>query len=134
MKRLFLLVLLLGAAAAQRASAATGITVTDAWAKPSSGTGAVYATITNSDATPDRLIGAMTPGAASAELHDSLHGTAAVPAIVVPAGGSVTLAPGGQYVALTGLKADLQANDAVLVRMHFERAGWIVAIVRVRAS
>ncbi len=116
------------------ALAASPVTVADAWALPSSGAGAIYATIANAGEEPDRLIGATTPNAASVELHDTLHGTTVQPAIVVPAHGSVTLAPGGAYLSALGLKSALQANDALLVRLHFERAGWIVAIVRVRAS
>ena len=117
------------------ARAASAVTVADAWASPSSESGAIYyATILNAGAEPDRLTAATTPNATSVELRDTLHAATAQPAIVVPAHGSVTLAPGGAYLSVLGLKSPLQANDALLIRLHFERAGWIVAIVRVRAS
>ena len=141
MKR-FTFFTLLALATLRTASAAPAIAVNDAWSRPATGTAVVYATIVNSGTTPDRLIGATAPNAASVELHQSTGTTGAngnvesmhpVTAIAVPAGGSVTLGPGSYHLMLVGLKADLAANDAFLVRMHFANAGWVVAIVHVRA-
>jgi copper(I)-binding protein len=141
MKRLLFLALL-ALATLRAASAAPTIAINDAWSRPATGMGVVYATIVNSGTTPDRLTAATAPNAASVELHQSTSSTGAngnvesmhpVTAITIPAGGSVTLGPGGYHLMLVGLKADLTSNDAFLVRMHFENAGWIVAIVHVRA-
>ena len=136
----FIIAALLGLAS-RSVAAEPPITVSDAWSRPATGAGVVYATIANSATTPDRLVGATTPSAAAVELHESMRGSGSmngvesmqpITAIAVPAQGSVTLAPGGYHLMLTGLKKDLQANDAFLVRMHFANAGWIVTIVRVR--
>ncbi len=116
------------------ARAASPVTVSDAYANPASGSTAIYATIVNSGATADRLIGAMTPNAASIELRDAAHGAAPVAAIPIPANGTVVLAPGGASLEVVGLKADVAANDAFLARLHFEHAGWVVTIVRVRGG
>jgi copper(I)-binding protein len=122
------------AAATVAARADSAVTVTDAWSPPALGLGPVYATITNTGDVPDRLIGAMTPNAASIELHDPTHGAKPVAVIVIPAHATVTLGASGPYLSLVGLKAATAVNDAFLCRIHFERAGWIVAIVRVRSS
>ncbi len=136
MTRLQLLVfaLLMAAATATGVRAATPVVVSAAWSPPATDAARVYATITNDADEPDRLIGVFSPSATGFELHDTLHGTATVPAIVIPAHGTVTLAPGGRYFSLTGLKAPTVADDQFFARMHFERAGWIVAVVRVGTS
>jgi len=125
--------LLLVAGASVGAQAASPIVVSDAYAPPASGSVPVYATITNSGDDADRLLGATSPSATGSELHDAAKGTAALAAIIIPAHGTVTLAAGGPYVTMTGLKAPVAANDLFFARLHFERAGWIVAIVHVHA-
>ncbi len=122
------------AATTLAARAESPIAVPDAWAPPALGLGPVYATITNTGDVPDRLIGATTPNATSIELHDPAHGAKPVAAITIPAHATVTLGASGPYLALVGLKAPTAANDMFFCRMHFERAGWIVAIVHVRSS
>jgi copper(I)-binding protein len=108
------------------------VTVSDAWSHPASGTVMVYASIANSGDMPDRLLGATSPSATGFALYDPAKGTAAVPAIVIPAHGLVSLSPSGPYLAMTGLKSDLADGGLFFARLHFERAGWIVAIVHVR--
>jgi copper(I)-binding protein len=143
-KRRLALAVFVACAGIGRASAAPSISVTDAWSRPaaSTGTAVMYATIKNAAAVPDRLTAATTPSARNVELHQSMSSMMngdpvasmhPVDAIVVPAHGSVTLAPGGYHLMLTGLKGDLTANGAFLARLHFANAGWIVTIVHVRA-
>jgi copper(I)-binding protein len=132
LQALFGTVLLLIATPATPVRAASAVTVSDAWAHPASGTVMVYASIANSGDEPDRLLGATSPSATGFALYDPAKGTAAVPAIVIPAHGLVTLAPSGAYIAMTGLKSDLTDGGLFFARLHFERAGWIVAIVHVR--
>jgi copper(I)-binding protein len=131
------LALLVATAAGARAADPTPgpVTVTNAWANPASAGGsvAVYGTIANAADDPDRLIGAISPSAASGELHDA-KSAAPVPAIAIPAHGSVTLALGGDYVSYAGLKSDLVAGGLFFARLHFERAGWLVTIVHVRGT
>jgi copper(I)-binding protein len=124
--------LLVVAASATAVRAASPVTVSDAWSHPASGTVAVYASIANSGDVPDRHLGATSPSATGFALYDPAKGTAPVPAIVIPAHGLVTLAPSGPYLSMTGLKADVADGGLFFARLHFERAGWIVAIVHVR--
>jgi copper(I)-binding protein len=124
--------MMLVAASTVGVRAASPVVVADPWAHPASGTAQVYATISNEGDDADRLIGATSPSATGYELHDAAHGATPVAAIVIPPHGSVTFSPTGGYVLFTGLKADLTDGGLFFARLHFERAGWIVALVRVR--
>jgi copper(I)-binding protein len=132
--RALALSLFLVIAPAATVRAAAPVSVSAAWSPVATDAAQVYATIVNDGDDPDRLIGVFSPSATGFELHDTLHGSATVPAIVIPAHGTVTLAPGGRYVTLTGLKAPTEAGGVFFARMHFERAGFLVAIVRVGTS
>jgi len=131
-RRSAVLAMMLVAASSAGVRAASPVVVADPWAHPASGTVQVYATISNEGDDPDRLIGASSPSASGFELHDAAHGATPVAAVVIPPHGSVTLSPTGGYVMFTGLKADLTDGGLFFARLHFERAGWIVALVRVR--
>ena len=120
------------AASTSGVRAESAVTVSDAGSHPASGTVQVYASIANSGDEPDRLLGATSPSATGSALYDPAKGAAAVTAIVIPAHGLVTLAPSGPYLTMTGLKADVADGGLFFARLHFERAGWIVAIVHVR--
>ena len=100
------------------------------WARASAGaakTGAAYLTITDSGA-PDRLTGASTPVAATAELHESMSGDMGmmkmrpVPGLPVAPGKPVKLAPGGYHIMLMGLKAPLKQGDSFPLTLTFEHA------------
>jgi copper(I)-binding protein len=99
------------------------------WARASAGaatTGAAYLTITD-HGQPDRLTGASTPVADTAELHESMSdmGTMKmrpVDGLTLAPGTPVKLAPGGYHVMLTGLKAPLKAGDTFPLTLRFEHA------------
>ena len=119
-------ILLAGAAAAQPAAVA----VTDAWSRastPSAQTGAIYVTVTASQ--PDRLIGASTPAAAEADIHQSRMRAGVMEMRPVPDGLPVTpgvpihMAPGGYHIMLTGLKQPLKQGDHVPLTLTFQHAG-----------
>jgi copper(I)-binding protein len=133
-RRTLLTLVPLLAAGAVPANAAAAITFDDAWTRPSSGTATVLGTIVNGGPQADRLLGGMTPNATSVELHDAAHGATPVAAIPILANGSVALSATGPSIQLVGLKRDVAAGDAILLRLHFEQAGYIVAIVRAKAT
>jgi copper(I)-binding protein len=105
------------------------ITVEHPWARASAGTartGAAYMTITD-QGQPDQLIGASTPAADTAELHESMSdmGTMKMrPLAGLPlkSGQPLKLSPGGYHVMLFGLKAPLKAGDTFPLTMRFEHA------------
>jgi copper(I)-binding protein len=154
MKRTLFSSILLATAVAGANAAAVPIRVSDVWSRPATGTAVVYATIHNDSAEPDRLIGATSPVATHADLHESsetkmpamsmssgsmgnmpMNGSMmsmkTLTAIPVPAGGTTSLKPGGYHVMLD-LRHDLRAGETVPLRLHFAHAGWIAVTATVR--
>jgi copper(I)-binding protein len=117
--------------------------VSGAWVRASSGAdqpSAGYMTIVNNTGRPQKLIGVYSPLAASVEMHrtstDSMGMTQMAPVgeINVPAGGTVTLEPGGFHLMLMGLKSSLPAGSpAVPLTLTFEPAGNVDVEADVRA-
>ena len=118
----------------------SAIVVEGAWACLSpmmAGNGAAYMVIRNMGRTDDALIGAASDVAETVELHETtmegdMAGMHPVEAIPVPAGGSVTLEPGGYHVMLIGLKQELQTGQMITLTLTFEKAGQITVQAEVR--
>ena len=75
--------------------------------------------------TPARLVGAASPLAKSAEIHSmkmdgDVMRMSAVPAIELPAGQGVKLAPGGYHIMLMGLARQLKPGDKVPLTLKLE--------------
>ncbi len=105
------------------------VIVHDAWARattPGVATGGVYLTLTSP--ADDRLVGASSPAAARADVHEmSMDGTIMrmrpVPGgLALPAGQAVTLTPSGYHIMLEGLRAPLRQGSAVPVHLVFQKA------------
>jgi hypothetical protein len=109
------------------------VTVAHPWARATPGgvkVGGAYLEMRAAAESGDRLIAAKSPVAGAAELHSHImeNGIARmrrVDAIVVPAGKSVTLRPGGYHLMLTDLKAPLKEGDLLKLTLVFEKAGEI---------
>ena len=126
------------------ASAQTGqLAVDNAWARATPGKsdiGAAYVTIHSP--TDDRLVAASTPVAKKAELHTmEMSGMVMkmrpISSIDIPAGQSVSLAPGGMHIMLMGLKQPLKAGQSFPLTLTFAKAGTRtvnVAVEKVGAS
>lgn len=108
------------------------ISVADAFSRatlPNAKSGGGFMTITNAGSTPDRLIGVTTDAAVRSEIHqmkmdgDMMKMGAVEGGLEIPAGGSVTLAPGGYHVMLMGLKQPLVADGCLDLTLTFETAG-----------
>lgn len=138
------------------AANAAGLVLDDAWSRPAVDTGVVYLTIVNRNDTPDALIAAQTPVAHTAELHETVAGSAPmqgmsgmsgmsgmgsmstasmkrVKQIPVPARGRTQLAPGEYHIMLIGLRSPLKAGTAFPLRLDFRHAGWTTVQVHVHA-
>jgi hypothetical protein len=106
---------------------------------PGSDATAVYLTLHNAGAQADRLLSASTPAAARAELHATMimsGGTAtmkSLPALDVPVGGTVSMAPGGMHLMLSGLKQPLRAGDRLSLTLKFAKAGSMTIAVPIAA-
>lgn len=108
------------------------------WARASAGpakAGAAYLTITD-QGQPDRLTGATTPVADTAELHESTGDMGnmkmrPVTGLALTQGKPVKLAPGGYHLMLMGLKAPLKAGETFPLTLRFEHAPPLTVTVAV---
>jgi copper(I)-binding protein len=122
------------------AATTTGVTVRDAWARatpPGMTVAAAYLTLAGGTR-GDRLLGAVTPRAAMAELHvvtesDGMSRMRQTDGVEVPAGSTVTLAPQGTHVMLMGLGEPLVAGQQFPLTLRFADAGAMTVMVTVRA-
>lgn len=122
---------LLLAACHSAAPPAASIDVRDAWARetaPGQTSAAAYLTIVNSGSDGDKLLSVTSPGAQMAMLHGSSN-TGGVMAmrmmnnLAIPGTQTVTLAPLGTHIMLTGLTGPLHAGDRIPLTLHFAHAG-----------
>lgn len=132
---------LLGGGAARAQGEGGGISVVAPWSRaaPAGATGAGYMVLRNTGAAADRLLGAETPLARRVELHTQeregeVVRMRAVETVPVPAGGSVTLAPGGLHLMLVGLAQPLRPGGRVPLTLRFERAGAVPVELVVEAA
>jgi len=104
------------------------------WARatpPSAPAGGGFLKITNTGSTPDRLVSASSPAAELVQVHEmKMEGSVmrmreVDKGLEIPAGGSVTLAPGSYHLMMMGLKAPLKQGSPVPLTLVFEKAGKI---------
>lgn len=118
----------LAAGALFSGSALAQVAVSDAWMRatvPQQKSSGAFMRVRSQ--TPAKLVGASTPVAARAEVHEmamqghtmTMH---AVDAIALPAGQDVVLGPGGYHVMLFGLKQQLKEGDSVPLTLVVEMA------------
>ncbi len=91
-------------------------------------TTAAYMVLRNTGSAPDRLVGATCACAAMVMAHRSttVGGVSRMTmehSVPVPARGSVTFAPGGLHLMVTGVKAPIAAGAKVPLVLEFETAG-----------
>ena len=112
------------------------------WARatpPSAPAGGGFLKITNTGATADRLVSVSSPAAALTQIHEmKMDGNVmrmreVEKGLDIPAGGSVTLAPGGLHLMLMDLKGPLKQGTRVPVTLVFEKAGKIDVELAVEA-
>lgn len=104
---------------------------------PVSANGAAYFVVHNHGKSADRLVGADTERAASAEVHehvmkDGMMKMQKVEGVDIPAGGTLTFAPGHYHLMLFGLKKPLADGERFPVTLHFQKAGDVKVEVEVQ--
>jgi copper(I)-binding protein len=94
-------------------------------------TGGGFLSLKNTGTTPDRLLSASSPVAASIQIHEmKMEGNVMRmreldgPLEIKP-GETVTLAPGGMHLMMMGLKSPLKQGERVPLTLVFEKAGKI---------
>ncbi len=122
-------------------SAAGGpMTFRNVWVRSagSGGMTAAYFDVTNGQTVEDALTGVTSSVAGSAGLHETVEdssgmmGMQEVASVPVPAGGTVTFAPGGLHVMLMDLKQDLTAGGRVDLTIATRGSGSIVLSAEIR--
>jgi len=102
------------------------------WARataPSAPAGGGFLTITNTGSTSDRLISARSTVSEMTQIHEmKMDGNVMrmrelEKGLEIPAGGTVTLAPGGFHLMFMGLKGPFKQGTQVPVTLVFEKAG-----------
>lgn len=98
-----------------------------------------YLKVTNTGATPDRLVGGSFALANKAEVHemkmqDGVMKMAELPnGLEIPAHGTVQLSPGGYHLMFMGLKDQVTEGQRIAGSLTFEKAGTVNVDFQVRA-
>jgi copper(I)-binding protein len=128
-------------ALAQAPAPTGGIAIEAPWARAAirGGTGGAFLTIRNTGGVADRLVSVSSPLPRATELHTTLRDgdvmrMQPVQAVEVPAGGSVTLRPGGLHIMLIGLSQAMRPGETVPLTLTFERAGAVPVQVPVQSA
>lgn len=118
------------------------IAVEQPWARATPAgamTGAVYMTLANKTKDADRLTAASSTVASKVQIHEMavvkgiMKMRQLVNGLAIPAGGSVTLKPGGYHVMLIGLKKQLIAGQTLPLTLTFAKAGNVSITVPIQA-
>ena len=118
------------------------ISVYGAWARPADAGAdtAAYLTITNGQLQDDTLVGASSPVATSAGVHQTttdasgMTGMQQTASVKIPAGRDLVLEPGGYHVMLMGLTKALAVGDTFPLTLTFEKTGPVTVSVEVKAG
>ena len=98
---------------------------------PNAPVGGGYLTITNKGDTDDRLIAVSTPVAGTSQIHemkmdgDVMKMNALPDGLVIPAGSTVKLEPGGYHLMFMDLKGPLVEGESIAVTLTFEKSGTV---------
>lgn len=113
---------------------AGNLTISSAFTRatlPNAPVGGGYLTIVNAGPADDRLLSVSTPAAGKAEIHemkmegDVMKMNALPDGLVIPAGGTVTLEPGGYHLMFMDLAGPFVEGTSVTVTLTFEKAGTV---------
>lgn len=115
-----------GSTDARAATAAVGVTASDAWVKASpEGTTAAFVTLTNSSDSEETLESATTLASQTVEIHEMVmsDGTMVMRpkrgGVTVPAHGTAVLEPGGNHLMLMALTSPIKPGDRVAMTLRF---------------
>lgn len=117
------------------------LVITAPWSRATPGGAKVaggFLTITNTGKTADKLVSGSFAQAGRFEVHEMAMKDGVMTmrpvsgGLEIPAGGTVTLAPGGYHVMFMDLKQPLKEGDAVKGTLTFEKAGTVEVTFDVR--
>ena len=129
------LLALLSAPAHAQEIKAGDLVITQPWSRATPGGAKIaggYLTIENKGTTPHRLVSAAGDIAGKVEIHEMAMNNGVMTmrpldkGLVIEAGKTVKLAPGGYHVMLMDLKGPLKEGDKVPMTLQFEKAGKVM--------
>jgi copper(I)-binding protein len=133
--------LLAGRAQAREETRLGAIVIGQPWSRAAgaNANGAAYMTLRNAGDRPDRLVAASTPAARRVELHTHIREGEVmrmrpVNDILVPAGQTVQLRPGGLHIMLIGLTEPLAQGGRLPLTLRFAEAGEVTVQVEIQAA
>ncbi len=107
---------------------------------PGQRVGGGYLSIRNTGDTDDQLVGASSTNAGAVEIHEmSMQGQIMKmrkldSGLAIPAGQTITLAPGGFHLMFLSPMSPFKAGDQLSVTLTFAKAGKVEVIMPVRAA
>jgi copper(I)-binding protein len=121
-------------------ASALSVEVDDGWTRalpPGQPTAAVYLTLTNPDAAAVGLVAASSGAAGRVEIHqsrqvDGMWRMRRLDKLQIPAGGTVTLEPGGVHLMLMNLNSPLREGKTIEVTLEFDNGETRSAVVEIR--
>lgn len=99
---------------------------------------AAFMTLRNATAQDDRLIAARSDAARVVEIHETIMDGEVMrmhpleDGVLLPAGETVELSPGGIHIMLIDIQRDLQPGESVAITLELEQAGSITVEAEVR--
>ncbi|MCF8465827.1 MAG: copper chaperone PCu(A)C [Sneathiella sp.] len=119
-----------------------GIVVEDAWSRerPAGAiVGGAFVTIHNKEGEQDQLVAASSPIADKVEIHTTVMQGGVMSMLrqeelIIPAGETIVMKPGGFHVMLMGLKENLEKGKKFPLTLNFARAGEITVEVHVKEA
>lgn len=117
------------------------VEITDGWMRalpPGQPTAAAYLTVNNPDTVTVRLVAARSEVAERVEIHRSsqvegMWRMRRIDGLDIPAGGTVTLAPGGTHLMLMGLARPLREGESLSILLEFDSGQTLPATIVVQA-
>ena len=120
-------------------SAATGIDVSSAWARPAmqGNNGAVYFLLQNHSVGKNELTGISSTFAEAVEIHESqmagdVMQMRQVTSLPIHGKESILFGPGGYHAMLVDLKQEIKPGEQIQVTLHFENHGDILLAIPVQ--
>ncbi len=115
------------AGCANDAKPASELTISEQWVKAApTGMTAAFGVLTNKGSKPIHIVAASSPAAGRTEIHEVVPVNGAMKmqqkpgGLVVPAGRSITLKPGGDHIMLFDLPKPITAGQDVTVTLKLE--------------
>lgn len=105
---------------------------------PGQPTAAAYVTLHNPSGSAVVLTGGSTPAAALVEIHqssqeDGMWRMRKLGGLEIPAGGSVSMTPGGVHLMLFDLGKPLREGDSIPLQLEFDTGETLDVVIEVKA-